>query len=244
MKLKLPFYNPKNYVLFRFVTCSPFALEHAVPTLTLKAKHDVFSERSSCPRERLKRSVDASFKTCFGLTESYRRSITFPNWCDFLVDVEDGELNILTSAKGGIKPLVTKHDDHDYQMQKGMVMVKFTSFWSVETEGDTDSTMCVTGAHILNTTPMMIPTAVIDFKHPQHDINIFNKIDTSYDHNYKIPFGHPLVSLFPLTTKEIRVETEYDHEKYHSLGAGNMYASHFKGTMVKYRQKEQLSKKT
>lgn len=243
MKLKLPFFNRKNYVLFRFYTPSPFAAAHAAPSLTLHAKHETFNVIPKCPREKLHRSMEPSFKTCFGLVSQYKRSITLPMWAEFCVDVHEGQLSVNHSTKGDMKQQVDVHNDRDYLMQKGMVMLKFNSLWAVTTEGDIDSTTCISGQHILNTTGMMIPTGIIDFKAPQHDWNVFNKVDTSYDHTYKIPFAHPIQALFPITEKEIIVETELSHEKYFEAQSGNNWISDFKSTLIKTRQRER-SKKT
>lgn len=228
---KLPFYNRKNYTLLRFVGNSKYAAELAPPTLTARAKHCTFSDKPA--ENALQRAAQGTFRTCYGLVSSYKKSITIPNWSDFMVVVNESKLDVLSAAKQGSVFNVSDHtEDPDYKMHDGMMMLKLVNPWRVELETSETNPEFVCASHLLNTTPMMIPTGVITFKW-QHDLNIFNRVDCNYDHTYKVPFMHPLVQLFPLSESKLYIETEYNPEKYQQLGHVNLGVPYFRGTHVK-----------
>lgn len=216
----------------KFYTGSKYALEEAPVTLLHKAKHDTFNNRpATCPIEN---QMQTSFRTCYGLTAAYKRSIVMPNWCEFIVKVKDGELSYLSSAVSGDFFKVENHTpDPDFKMLPGMSMTKIVNIWRVEVESDDPNPEFLCSSSILNTSPMNIPVGMLTFKY-QYDINIFNKVDTSYNHHYKVPFGHPLVQLFPMRhDTNIHIETYYDIDKWQKLSAINAAAPHFKGTHIK-----------
>lgn len=228
---KLPFYNRKNYTLLRFVGNSKYAYDLAPPTLTGKAKHCTFSGKRI--EDDLQRTVQGTFRTCYGLVSSYNKSITIPNWADIMISVNDDKLDVLSSAKIGPAFEVTDHtDDPDFNMQKGMSVLKFVNPWRVEMETSETNPEFVVASHLLNTTPMMIPTGVVTFKW-QHDLNIFNKVNCNYNQQYKIPFKHPLVQVFPLSKSKLYIETEYDPVKYNQLSHVNTGIPYFRGTHIK-----------
>lgn len=228
--LKLPFYNRKNYTLMKFYSASKYANDLAPPTLTAQAKHCTFGKEDN--RHPAARAGSNSFRTCYGMTSSLRKSITIPSWCDWSVTVYDGKLDIASSVNPDYFPTQNHSDDPDYNMRDGMMMIKIVNTWRVEMESSDVNPEFVCASHILNTTPMMIPTGILTFRN-QYDVNIFNKIDCTYDHWYKVPFQHPLLQLFPLSTTKLYVEHEYNMEKWQQLGMVNGQLPYFRGTHLK-----------
>lgn len=230
---KLPFYNRKNYTLLRFVGNSQYAHDFAPPTLTGRAKHCTFADKSSSKSDNLQKDLQGTFRTCYGLVSSYNKSITIPNWADIVISVDDKKLDVLSSAKIGQSWNVTDHtEDPDYNMPKGMAILKFVNPWRVEMETSETNPEFVCASHLLNTTPMMIPTGVVTFKY-QPDLNIFNKVNCNYNQQYKIPFKHPLIQVFPLSSSKLYIETEYDPDKYQKLSHLNTGIPYYRGSHIK-----------
>lgn len=204
---KLPFYNKIKPVVLNAYTDSEVI--HALTPLTMTSKCP-YKPYNPDPNPRVRET--GSFKTCYGNVSSNNRSITMPMWGENLVRVENGELQILESMRS-IYPIVS-HDDPDYiPTHKSLRILKFTSPWGIHCE---EPVHFVAANHVRNTTPLNVPSGVLEFTY-QHDFNIFFKLDVGADQEFKIPHAHPLLQLWPLTDRPIKLNCQFNPDMYHAF---------------------------
>lgn len=228
--LKLPFFNRKRYVVLKAYTDAELIYHKSPVSITAKCKHNTYHPNST--KVDLKEARHrGSFQTCYGNTGSYRRSFTIPMWSEVKVRVKDGTLDILSAVQEPHFAVIPHTGDTDWNPVNKIEVMKFAVPWVFETSWDGH---WVYGSHILNTTAMNIPTGILEFRN-QYDANIFCKIDTSYSHEYKIPYLHPVMQCYPLTDLPFHLEVEYDPTIFHRIKQRGSQYPYFRASVQKFR---------
>lgn len=183
--------------------------------LTMKSNKNLFNE-SDQPR---------SIRTCYGYISALKKSITVPNWSEFSVVGTDEGMNYNYPEQN--RTWVESHNDPCLKAQDIQV-TKICAPWAIESNHNIDILL---SAHVLNTSPMRVPSGCMTF-HRFHQLNMFNYVHKKA-HDYSVPFGLPLVSLFPLTERNIVLETYYDPDKFHELNYRSKSNPFFRGGRIK-----------
>jgi hypothetical protein len=191
-----------------------FATYETAP-LTMKSNKDLFHE-SDQPR---------SIRTCYGYISALKKSITVPNWSEFKVVGTDESTNYQYPHEN--RTWVESHNDPCLKSYSTQV-TKICAPWAIESNFNID---IVLAPHVLNTTPMRIASGCMSF-YRFHQLNMFNYIHKA-PHEYAVPYGLPLVSLFPLTERRVVLETYYDPDRFHELNHRSKSAPFFRGSQIK-----------
>jgi|TARA_R110000803_G_scaffold39804_1_gene85860 hypothetical protein len=191
-----------------------FTIYEGAP-LTMKSNKDLFHATDQ-PR---------SIRTCYGYIKALKKSITVPNWSEFRVVGTDEGVTYEYPEKN--RSLVESHNDPCLKAY-GTQVTKLCAPWAIESNLPID---IVVAPHVLNSTPMRIPSGCMTF-YRFHQLNMFNYVHKA-PHEYEVPFGLPLVSLFPMTERRIVLETYYDPDKFHELNYRSKSNPFFRGGRLK-----------
>lgn len=238
-KLSCPSVARKNYVKLTAYTALDQLVERAPIVAASKTKNKWQHDGKVPPQGRTLRS-------CYGHVKGNGYSATIPAWSDMFVQVRDeGEerkVNITIAASENSYDQylsVDYHEDVDF-MPKDVVVAKLISPWWIESS-DPDAKFLLS-RHLLNSTPMQIPTGFMNFT-TQHQTNIFCYVPVNYCHEYVIPFNEPMTQIHLMADKQLVVESVYDPEYQDKLHRKEAYRPYLKGNQLKL-EKERLKQKT
>ena len=130
--------------------------------------------------------------------------------CDLEMTFEGREIKHI-SASTCIDVLYDHIFDPIYKAEQTAI-TKITMPWVLEEKTGVNF---VLAKHIMNTTPMNIPSGMTSFGF-QHSLNIFNQMMTK-DHTYKVDWGTPIASLYLVSEKKLIVQSIYDKQNYEKL---------------------------
>ena len=223
MKFNIPFLNKQNYIVLKCYAANSYYSKYA--PILLESKRN-------CP---IPTKVDdshmrKSFRTCFGRVDGLKKSATVPMTCTLNVEVKDDLHAHCTISEDNDKFFKVRFDhmrDPYYSIKDGMLS-KIELPWLLEEDSGVSF---VFARHIMNTTHMMMPSGVLNFKY-QHALNIFNII-RKVPHKYTVDFRTPVISLFPMSEKPLHVECYYDANKYSELLDKSAIKSYSRGHMLK-----------
>ena len=234
MKLKLPFFNRKNYIVVKaynensnLVRHAPLIRSSELPPLPFF--YDKTDEPKKVFNDRL------TFRTCYGNVASLKRSLTVPSWQHFKISVGD-KLNIQVMQSDHEQLLGRVefgHNEDPYYDTTNFYVVKMINRWFLE---ETTGVNFVYAQHIRNNTNMRAVSGLINFR-DQHCVNIFNLV-SKYPHNYDIPFNMPIVALYPMSDKPVHVECYVDKQKADQLAIASTTRFWPVGTHLKLYNKK------
>lgn len=221
MKLSLPFYNRENYIKLSAYTYSRRILKHSPVGLT----NDVVKAVTAKPdKDKLEHH---NFSTCFGATMARKKSVTLQSWSELYVSTF-GSDNFYTAPVATNTLHYTQSYDESYALRDGLVLTKLYTPWRFLC--NKKELLWVYGKSIMNMTPMIIPTGILNYE-ITHVAHIFNSIPVNT--KYKIPYAHPLMTLYPMSDLPIHVEAIHDEEKFYSLDAEDQTRPFFSAVGVK-----------
>ena len=224
MKLSLPFFNRKRYILLKCYHNNSYFPEYA--PITLSSRLDPIQRGDVDPTHR-------PFRTCYANVAGLNKSAVLPMWSALMLEVhEDGGLSYNPADKNpaNINLNFDHIQDPTYDHSQCFV-TKISNNWRLQEDSGVDFIMC---NHIRNTTQMRIPTGVTNFKF-QHSLNVFNLV-SKIPHRYTIPFKTPIVALYPLSDLPLQVESEYNVAKFEELEHKSAAKSHFTSNVLKLKR--------
>jgi len=203
--MKLPFINRNRYVVLKAYTFDQRIHDKTPISISSKINKD-----DACPVHRSPDAFKHTIDSCYGYVGSLKRSATMSAWCELKAVHNNSEVFYEKPNQN-----FTHYDmvnPNDYNLPANVALTKIHSPWCFECN-DKDMHF-VFARHILNNTPMIIPTGVISFNY-MHGAFIFNAIPAGSD--YKIRYKTPLMSLYPLTDLPFHVESHLDADEYRRL---------------------------
>lgn len=166
----------------------------------------------------------ASAKVCPAINNYLNNGIKFRAWTTIRVRINpDGTTDHLKGSEdSGPGILVGQHspDQYQYIYQQNKTAFKLSNPWILKCNQDVK--FLFTESHystnIFRENNLIIAPGLIDYKY-QFATNIHIIADIKKDpYEITIPYGTPLVTLFPLTEKEIDFECELvSQEKYNQI---------------------------
>lgn len=177
---------------------------------------------------------DSSFRTCYGFVRAFKKSFTVHSWCEMAVQSTDTDVQYFFP-----RPEVNSVEFHqtDLAWRPNNVFVsKLISPWALVSNADVD--FAVTH-HILNTSGMIIPSGVVNFKHV-NKLQIFNYVPQNVQ--YKVGFNSPLVSIFPLSDRPLRVQSVFDPDAFARIDRQNDMKPFFKAAGLKAQRMREMQK--
>jgi len=167
-----------------------------------------------------------SAKVCPAINNYLNNGIKFKAWTNIRVRINpDGTVEHLKGSEGSLgtgMPLFGQHspDQYEYLYQRNKTAFKLLNPWILKCEQNIK--FLFTESHystnILRENNILIAPGLIDFKY-QHATNIHLIADIKKEpYEIIIPYGTPLVTLFPVTEKEIDFKCELVcQEKYNKI---------------------------
>ena len=222
--LNLPFFNRQRYI--ELTAYTPVKLFHDTAPIALSSKYPYKPNDNVNLNE-----MQVSFKTCSGYLSGLRNSATVPSPSEFVVEVTpQGVKTHLPAGNEAVQILV--HDDR-YFKPKDVHAYKLAMPWMcVSSKKDVKF---VLARHILNTTPMIIPSGVLG-SGPQFSVNCFFYMHRQST-GFKVDFRHQLLALWPLSDLPLHVNTVYDKQKFAEFNECLMakpYFTNFMPRLSKY----------
>lgn len=222
MKLSIPYFNRKRYIVLKCYTPVSYFKEYCPIAIGSEAE---------CPvRINKEHQFTRSFRTCYGRLAALKRSATVLMPSSLSIEVKE-DLNTYYQFSEYNDLHVTLSFDHDtdpYYSSKDSTVSKLIMPWMLQEDTGVNF---IIARHLRNTSHMMIPSAVLGFKH-QHGTNVFNLI-RKVPHKYTVDFRTPLVSLYPQSDKPLYVESYYDVSKFRELYEKAGINSWFTGSSLK-----------
>ena len=214
--MKLPFYNRKRYLVLKFYTWHQGVFEKAKPMTN-------FSKT-----EKHKGTVyERNFHTCMSRIMTKKNSVTMPSPVDFMFRC-DGEVVHFEAPDSEVLGCDFAHnDDPAYASTKDFIIAKMVMPWHIEEESGINF---VVARHIMNRSMMNVLSGVISFDATASS-SFFNVINKT-PHEYRVKFGEPLVSYYPMSDKPVYVECYCDAEKHRKLREVH-YPTHFRADGLK-----------
>ena len=171
------------------------------------------------------RDDDSSFRTCYGFVRAFKKSFTVHSWCEMLVQSTDTDVQYFFP-----RPEINNVEFHQADLAwrpSDVFLSKLISPWAIVS--DTDVDFAVTH-HILNTSGMIVPSGVVNFKHV-NKLQIFNYIPKNVQ--YKVGFNAPIVSIFPLSDRPLHVRSVFDQDAFDKIDRQNDMKPFFKAAALK-----------
>jgi len=232
MKLNLPFFNRKRYIVLNAYTNNKRLLENAPVTLSSLLPPVPFFQDKVKDKSISQKDFNKvpTFRSCYGNVIAAKRSAVVPCWSTYTVTVDNNKSLILDSADmfKALGDNHFKHNEDPYYDTSNFHVLKMSSCWLFE---ESTGVNFVYAQHIRNNTNMRIPSGLIEFKH-QNGVNVFNLVP-KHPHTYTIPFKTPLVALYPLSDKPFYVESHYNLEKFAELNASTAARFWYTGNSIK-----------
>lgn len=158
-----------------------------------------------------------TMKKCPGLIELYKQSFILPLWTDIDIVVKRHQCTASVSDR------MTKIDSHD-KIQRGSYLddnryhhLKIISPWVASTKSNIN--FLVSSCSFSNEVfidSFFIPNGIRSFEvSSSTNIHGFTRID--HDHNFCIESGTPLIHLFPLTDKKVKVHCHLDKNRFEKI---------------------------
>ena len=220
--IKLPFFNRKRYIVVKCYTWHAGVAESAPISTNHPQKirvEDSDAFLSPVPR----------FSTCWSRYGTRKNSFSLlaPVAFRFSTDGESA-IHFSDAHNQEIVGVDYEHEnDPTYASVKDTYMVKLTMPWVID---ENSGTNFVIARHIQNTSMMNILSGVTCFK-VSPAINVFNLI-SKFAHEYEVPFGTPLVGVYPMSDLPMHVETYHDTHKYDEIKQKG-YLPHYKASAIK-----------
>ena len=218
MKLKLPFFNRERYIEVTAHTYFKPLVEMAPIDLSSKYAYRP-DPNVNIPDHQM------TFKTCSGYLSGLRNSATVPCPAETIVDTSMGEINPMIPM--GNETIRYQGHDDPYFCPPGLKILKINMPWICTT--NKKDVKFVLARHMLNTTPMIIPTGVVGTSQ-LWSLNVFFYVHEETK-TFKVDFRHPLVSLWPLSELPLHVNSIYDRDKFSELEQLVMTKAYFTNAM-------------
>ena len=219
--LKIPFLNRKRYVVLKCYTDNRFHYEQCPIVLTSKLKTEKHGE--------LEKKNQRTFRHCYGSVAGMKISATIPAWTTFDVEVLHNDVRYdITDLNNGKTYVQFDHNKDPFYNSKDCWVTKMVNPWQLYEDSGVNF---VYAKHIKNTTPMAIPSGIVNFRY-NHGAHIFNLIHR-HPHEYRIPFKLPLMSIYPITDLPLHVESYFDIDKWQELETATSRLGYRNGNMLK-----------
>ena len=231
MKLNLPFFNRKRYIVLKCYTDNRLAYEDAPIILSNKLpalKNKEYTDQKPA------RYQNRTFNSCYGHIKTLQNSATIVAPCAFQVDVgaDHGVSFQFAHEPKDAKSVDFNHNRdpfyHPLLINNETILVKQDTHWFVE---EATGVPFVFASHIRNASQMRIISSIINFKH-QHSTVIFNLV-SKHQHSYVVEYKTPLVGLYPMSELPLHVECEWDLEKLAILKNRTACKPYFRGSVLK-----------
>lgn len=236
MKISLPFFNRKRYIVLKAYTDNKRLCDYApITRSSMLPPPEYLSHKNPVDKSFFKQ--EPTFRTCFAHVASLKTSAVVPAWSSFKISVDDDlKIQVHTSdVSNTLGRTVFDHNQDPYYDTKDFYVVKHVCNWFCEED---TGVKFVYAHHIKNNTNMRIPSGIVDYKH-QHSMNIFNLV-SKHTHAYDIPFKTPMVALYPMSDLPLYVESYHDPEKMHELGSSSEARFWDTGTALKLAKIKKL----
>lgn len=207
--MKLPFINRKRYIVLKCYTTHEGVLRHA--PITTKYKQVFNNEK--LPDGVVPRFA-RMFKTCPARIESAKLSATIlaPVTINFGVWKDKTGHHVSDTGIEDFEIDISHQSDPTFEANKQNHLFKIEMPWKCYEE---TGVKFVLARHIANPTMMNVVSGVLDFKQ-NATLNVFNLVHTS-SHEYEVPFGTPIASLYPMSDLPLHVECYNDKDQYVKL---------------------------
>ena len=212
MKLNLPFLNRERYIVLRAYTPVEYLCDHAPVCLSSKVIPEF-------PRIG---KYEIGFKTCHGFIASLKRSATVMSPCDFDVKATPKEFSYRWPDQQHFG--VAEHVDTQWNSSTSFITKIAMPFVFKSSKKGINF---VETRHILNDTPMNIPSGVTTYDYGTN-YNPFNYIPR-IDLEYSVTFKKPLIAIYPLSDLPFHVECYFDPGKYRDYVESCINRPRFKG---------------
>lgn len=214
---KIPFINRERYIVIKAYTFDK-RVHKLAPIVT----------SNNAVKAPPKPDDGFNFGTCFGYVASLKRSFTLQSWLEFMVDYQSNPQSPYIAPPNNRVLSASYLTDSAYPTPVETHMTKINVPWRITCSKP--DVFFVQSKHITNTTPMMIPTGVLNFG-VTAAIPIFNLISEKVP--FKVPFLTPLVAFFPMSDLPIHVESIFDKDAYTDLSNLQFSKTHFRGSAIK-----------
>lgn len=219
--MKLPFFNRKRYIVLKCYTDNKFHVEQCPVVISSKLKTEKHKE--------LERPNQRTFRHCYGSVAGMKLSATMPSWTTFDVEVINNDARYdITDLNNGKTFVEFNHSNDPYYNSKDCWVSKIVNPWMLYEETGVNFVYC---KHLKNTTPMAVPSGVVNFKynHGAHVFNLLHKVP----HEYRIPFNIPMMALYPMSDLPLHVEVHLDAAKQKELEIATSTLGYRHGNMLK-----------
>jgi len=158
-----------------------------------------------------------TMKKCPGLTELYKQSFVMPLWTD--IDIQVKGRQCITS----VSDRMTKIDSHD-KIQRGSYLnpdkyhhLKIITPWVAKTKSKINfliSSCSFSNEAFIDS--FFVPNGFRSFNiSSSTNVHGFTRVD--YDHNFTLESATPLIHLFPLTDKKVKVRCHLDKDEFQKI---------------------------
>lgn len=170
-----------------------------------------------------------SFRSCYGLIGSLKRSATIQSPTEFTVTSSPDSVSIDPAVDNKLFTVDYQHNNDAAYVPKDFFVTKFLMpyVYKCNIKG-MHFAVC---SHLLNDTPLRIMSGVVNFDHTV-DINIFNYVSKT-EQDYFVPFKKPLAFVYPLSDLPLKVETIYDTQLFHEMKEENRFTPYYTNSIHK-----------
>lgn len=205
--MKLPFLNRKRYLVLKCYTIHEGVLQYAPIAMNyqhkMKAPDNAFNDKKA-----------RYFDSCLSRIKTKMHSATISAPLTMNVSVRDAGITYDFSDNNvpALKISFEHEQDPMYGLGRDAYLTKIIMPWRIEEE---TGTQFVVAQHMSNTTLMNLLSGVLEFKQ-NTSCNLFNMVHKLH-HEYEIPFGTPMASLYPMCDLPLHVECYNDESKFMKL---------------------------
>lgn len=143
-----------------------------------------------------------TMKTCVGMHHYYARSLVIPLWSDLHIKVEDGTYVWQFSDKESVGEVHSSTQFMGFSDPTTCGHLKLISPWKLKTKNQVDWIMSQPTYNMANIFDYTVCPGMLDFS-KQHATNIQMMLNLSENKVIELPFRTPLVTLTPMSDKEI-----------------------------------------
>lgn len=175
-----------------------------------------------------------TMKGCAGFIDYYSEAISIPLWTDIAFRTIQANQSVQWLCSDRLTP-VHSHDliqigDYLSNNRSKYIHVKITSPWMLSCKKDIKFLFSGNTWSFDNPQDVIIPVGAVNYKY-QNSVNInmllfFNNIQT-----FKLTAGIPLIHLFPITDKKIKLKThligEEEYSKISALSHTNFFSKNY-----------------